>query len=128
KEVPAGTEVRGRQAPNELDQLVHNLKGSHEFKSAAPLSRGEEKTAHRAPGYPFFLSWLEQAPLDLSPVDRTVRWIQCGLGALTAVLYFFFALRAFDCRAVATLTGLFCAVHPVWIVNTAEINDGVATT
>src|SRR5437868_14580241 len=63
KEVPAGTEVRGRQAPTELDQLVHNLKGSHEFKSAAPLSRGEEKTAHRAPGYPFFLSWLGQSPV-----------------------------------------------------------------
>src|SRR5207245_11292216 len=36
-----------------------------------------------------------------------------------------FALRAFGSRLVAGLAGFFCAFHPFWIVNTAEINDGV---
>jgi 4-amino-4-deoxy-L-arabinose transferase-like glycosyltransferase len=58
-------------------------------------------------------------------VDRTVRWVQCVLGALTAALYFLFALRAFESRRVAALTGLFCAFHPYWIIDTAQVNDGV---
>jgi hypothetical protein len=47
---------------------------------------------------------------------------------LTAVFYFFFALRAFRSRVVATLTGLLCALNPFWIVNTAQIDDGVLAT
>src|SRR5262249_36472580 len=54
-----------------------------------------------------------------------VRWTQVGLGALTAGLYFLFARRAFRSLAVATLAGLFCAAHPFWVINTAELNDGV---
>src|SRR5581483_5718624 len=73
----------------------------------------------------WLLSWLAQSPIDLGPVDRSVRWIQCGLGALTAVFYFLFALRAFGSLTVATLTGLLCAFHPFWIVNTAEVADGI---
>ena len=75
-----------------------------------------------------FLTGLELFPIDLSPVDRVVRWIQCGLGTLTAAFYFLFALRAFRNLWVAALTGLFCALHPFWIINTAEINDGVLVT
>src|SRR5262249_21636144 len=52
-------------------------------------------------------------------------WAQCALGTLTAGLYFLFARRAFRSAAVATLTGLFCALHPFWVINTLELNDGV---
>src|SRR5262249_6797535 len=31
-------------------------------------------------------------------------------------------------RCIGLLTGLLCALHPFWIVNTAEITDGVITT
>jgi hypothetical protein len=121
---PAGAEPRSK----ELAALVQNFKDQRDFVGRAPLSRGEEPTAHTAPGYTLFLAGLELAPVDLSPVNRTVRWIQCGLGTLTAVLYFLFALRAFGNLWVATLTGLFCALHPAWIINTAEIQDGVLST
>jgi hypothetical protein len=50
------------------------------------------------------------------------------LGSLTAGLYFLFALLAFRSRAVAVLAGLFAALHPFWIISTAEIDDGVLTT
>jgi len=123
--LPAGTELRGQKPPNELDALVHNLKEDHWFGCLAPLAMTEERTAHLAPGYPWLLSWLERSPVDLGPTDRTVRWMQCGLGSLTAALYFLFAFRAFGSRLVAFLAGILCAVHPFWIVNTAEINDGV---
>ena len=48
-----------------------------------------------------------------------------ALGSLTAGCYFFFARRAFHNTIIATLAGLLCAFHPFWIVNTAELNDGV---
>jgi hypothetical protein len=111
--------------PAELDDLAHNLTEQHWFGVQAPLANSEELTAHVAPGYTWLLSWLELAPVDIRPVDRTVRWIQCGLGALTAGLYFLFALRVFGSLAVASLAGLLCAFHPFWIVNTAEMSDGV---
>jgi len=46
-------------------------------------------------------------------------------GALTAFFYFFFARRAFRSTFVGLLAGLFCALHPFWIFNTTEIEDGV---
>jgi hypothetical protein len=128
RDQPAGAELRGHAPPNELDVLVQNLKDKHQFSSPAPLASGEEPTAHTAPGYALFLAGLELLPIDLAPVDRLVRWIQCGLGTLAAACYFLFALRAFANRWVATLTGLFCALHPFWIINTAEIKDGVLAT
>jgi hypothetical protein len=128
RDQPAGAELRDQGPSNELDALVQNLKDQHRFAAPAPLSRGEELTAHTAPGYALFLAGLELSPIDLSPVDRTARWIQCGLGTLTAVFYFLFALRAFANRWVAALTGLGCALHPFWIINTAEIKDGVLAT
>src|SRR5262249_52900466 len=36
-----------------------------------------------------------------------------------------FARRAFRSVFVGTLAGLLCAVHPFWVFNTAELNDGV---
>ncbi len=126
--VPAGAEPRDPARSKELDALVKNLKNEHQFAGPAPLSHDEEVTAHTAPGYALLLAGLELSPIDLGPVDRTVRWLQCGLGTLTAVLYFLFALWAFGNLWVAALTGLFCALHPFWIINTAEIQDGVLAT
>src|SRR5262249_10639358 len=39
-------------------------------------------------------------------------------------LYFLFARRAFGSALVAVLAGLFCALHPFWVVSAAELEDG----
>jgi hypothetical protein len=57
-----------------------------------------------------------------------VRWVQCGLGALTAGFYFLFARRAFRHLGVATVAGLACALHPFWVIDTAALNDGVLSS
>ena len=57
-----------------------------------------------------------------------LRWVQAVLGTLTAGLYFLLTRRAFASRWAASLIGVLCAVHPFWIINTAEINDGVMAT
>jgi 4-amino-4-deoxy-L-arabinose transferase-like glycosyltransferase len=85
-----------------------------------PPAEGE-RDAHVAPGYPWLLSLARLLPEP----DRTVRWVQVGLGALTAGLYFLFARRAFGSLVLASLTGLLCALHPFWIVATTELADGV---
>ena len=54
-------------------------------------------------------------------------WAHCGVGALTAGLYFLFARRAFRSRTAATLVGLACAAHPFWVINTPALNDGTMT-
>jgi 4-amino-4-deoxy-L-arabinose transferase-like glycosyltransferase len=126
--LPADTEMNGHKPPAELDALVENVKEHNWFGSLAPLSDTEEQTAHVAPGYYWLLALLDKAPARLGPPERAMRWIQCGLGTLTAAFYFLFALRAFGSRAAALLAGLFSAVHPFWIINTAEINDGVLSS
>src|SRR5215468_12012428 len=78
-ELPAGTALRGQAPPTELDALAHNVKEYRWFGSLAPFAAVEEKTAHAAPGYPWLLAVLSQPQLE--PVDRTVRWLQAGLGA-----------------------------------------------
>ena len=78
--------------------------------------------------YPWLLGRLTEACGDAAVARQAARWIQCGLGALTAVLYFLFASRAFQSRLVGVLAGLFCAVYPFWIVNTTELTDGVLAT
>ena len=122
---PPGTRLRGQMPPSEMDALVHNIREDRWFGSLAPLADKEEKTAHVAPGYPWLMAlvagWLREP-------DKIVRWGQCGLGALTALCYFFFARRAFHSSLVGFLAGLFCAVHPFWIINTAELDDGVLVT
>jgi hypothetical protein len=125
-ELPASTALRGRAPPTEFDALVHNLKEYRWFGSLAPFAAAEEKTAHVAPGYPWLLSVLALSQAEA--IDRTVRWLQAGLGSATAALYFLFARRAFQSRVVGALAGLLCAVHPFWVVNTAEIADGVLAT
>ncbi|HKI33973.1 MAG TPA: hypothetical protein VKA46_19125, partial [Gemmataceae bacterium] len=97
-------------SPKEREALVRNLKDNGTFSGPTPLATEEERTAHVAPGYPWLLSLARLS----SESDRTVRWVQVGLGALTAGLYFLFARRAFGSLSVATLAGLFCALHPFW--------------
>jgi 4-amino-4-deoxy-L-arabinose transferase-like glycosyltransferase len=112
----------------ELDTLIKNVAVNSWFGSSAPLALNQERTAHVAPGYPWLVAKLESLPIDIGPTQWVVRWIQCALGTLTAVFYFLFALRAFGNRFTATAAGLGCALHPFWVFNTAEINDGVLTT
>jgi 4-amino-4-deoxy-L-arabinose transferase-like glycosyltransferase len=127
KELLSVATPRGQENPTELDVLVENLKTDEEFKGPAPLSDKQERTAHTAPGYPFLVAMLERAPLLQGPVDPILRWIQCGLGSLTAVFYFLLGRRCFRSLFVGTLAGLLCAANPFWIINCAEINDGTLT-
>jgi 4-amino-4-deoxy-L-arabinose transferase-like glycosyltransferase len=119
---PEAQAFRGRTPPTRLDNLVANLAELQWFGCLPPLAEKEEPTAHQAPGYPLLLSvlvyWSDSA-------DMLMRWLQCALGSLTAGCYFFFARRAFHSTVVAALAGLFCAFHPFWIINSAELNDGV---
>ena len=112
----------------ERDALVDQFKENRLFIAKAPLAEGPEPTAHRAFGYPGLLGLLEGQWPDRGAARQLVRWVQAGLGVLTAGLYFLITRRAFHSLTVGTLTGLLAAVHPFWIVNTAEINDGVLAT
>lgn len=105
--------------------LVGNLKEHRWYGGFAPFATIEEQTAHTAPGYPWLLGWLAHAPVELRP---TVRWIQVGLGTLTALLYFLFARRAFRNRLAALFAGLLVALHPFYVVNVAELDDGVLSS
>ena len=122
---PEGTRLWGHTQPTELDALVNNLLEHRWYGSLAPLADEEEKTAHQAPGYPWLVflvaRWLEDPAW-------VVCWAQCVLGVLTAACYFFFARRAFRSSLVGFLAGLLAAIHPFWIINTAELSDGVVVT
>jgi 4-amino-4-deoxy-L-arabinose transferase-like glycosyltransferase len=126
--LPAGAFRDDKSPPTEQDALVHNLKEHNWFGSLAPFANQEEQTAHVSPGYSWLLAWLNRSPISPGPSEWTVRWIQCCLGTLTAIFYFFFALRAFESRYVATLAGLLTALNPFWIINTAQLDDGVLAT
>ncbi len=108
----------------ELDLLVMNIQEDRTFATIAPLSQEQEDTAHVAPGYPWMLALLYQV-VNEEDFIPFLRWIQAGLGALTAGFYFLFARWAFRNVLVAFLTGILCALHPLWIVNTGQVNDGV---
>jgi 4-amino-4-deoxy-L-arabinose transferase-like glycosyltransferase len=124
--IPPGTKILDKENPTDFDLLVHNLKESNWFGSLAPLAPKEEQTAHTSPGYPWLISAVARV-LPPEQRDFAVRWLQCLLGTLTAGFYFLFARRAFQSRTIAGLAGLFTALHPFWIINTASINDGVLT-
>lgn len=117
----------GQDKRTDLDILIQNVKESSAFSSPAPLSDGAEMTAHTSPGYPWLLGFIARF-INPAVFECTVRWGQCVLGALTASLYFLFARRAFHNLPVAILTGLFCALHPFWVIDTATIDDGVLVT
>jgi hypothetical protein len=116
---PAPLVVESTQGP------VKDAKDQAWWLPQAPLEDEKEPTAHIAPGYPWLVGTLA-ATFDNPERTLTVlRWAQVAMGTLTAGLYFFFARRAFRSAAVATLTGLFCGLHPFWVINTLELNDGV---
>ena len=115
--------IHGRMPPTQLESLVSALIDQHSFRCRPPLADKEEPTAHLAPGYPMLVSAF--AYWDGDSADARMRWLQCVLGTLTAGCYFFFARRAFHSTLIAILAGLLCACHPFWIINTAELNDGV---
>jgi hypothetical protein len=125
---PQETQPRGRAAGTELDVLVANLSKNDRFAARPPFARNEEETAHVSPGYPYFISLLERLTGDADMTDQFARWIQAGLGAISAGLYYVIALLAFRNRIVAFLTGLFCVGHPFWIVSAATIDDGAVAT
>jgi hypothetical protein len=110
----------------EILALVNRLKEApSSFGGADPLRLGDEPNAHRAPGYPWLLALLARV---LPHWERLVPWLQCGLGTLAAGFWFLFARRAFNSALAAFLAGLLCALHPFWVINTAETNDGVLTS
>jgi hypothetical protein len=117
-----------QEETSEQAALIANIKAYRWFGCVAPLAADEERTAHVAPGYPWLLGELARLLPETVRMEAVVRWVQAALGAVTAVLYFLFALRAFGSRVVAWLTGILCALHPFWIVDTAAISDGVLAT
>lgn len=130
-----GEKRNGKDNPTSQDQLIHYLRQGNWFGGTGPLAPidaetdlpVEETTAHVAPGYPWLVAQAYRLASE-EQVPALIRWIQCGLGALTAGLYFFFVRRAFGHLLAAVLAGLLCAFHPFWIINTGEINDGVLVT
>jgi 4-amino-4-deoxy-L-arabinose transferase-like glycosyltransferase len=128
KGLPEGGVTLTGSQPNELDDMAYQLKEKKEFSAQAPFADKVEPTAHTAPGYPGLLCLVEMTNLDVGAMTASLRWFQCGLGSLTALLYFFFARRAFRSLLVGFLAGMLCALYPFWIINTAEIDDGVLTT
>jgi len=114
----------GKTRPHETEELIENIKEHKWFVSRAPFADSEEPTAHVAPGHPCVLGLLRLAISDKDRFERVVRWMNAGLGALTALLYFCLARHAFQSLVVATLAGLFCAAYPFWVVNTAVYDDG----
>ena len=121
-------QVQGTPPAADLKAILANLTENHWFASRAPLASAEEQTAHVSPGYPWLMAWLDRVPTSLGTLDRTMRWLQCFLGTLTALFYALLARRAFGSMFVAVCTGLLCALHPFWIINTAEISDGVVVS
>lgn len=119
----------------EVDALVESLKANgpvHGFKGKAPLGNENEVTAHIAPGYPLFRYALEQhlagwVGFSEKPQQLT-RWVQVGMGALTALLYYMTARRAFASLIVGLLTGAATALYPYWVINCAEMRDGTLAT
>jgi hypothetical protein len=114
----AGPFVVQETAPPE--ELLQNMKEGQWFAYRAPLSGAEEPAGDLSPGYAWLLGELKR----FSVPESVVRWIQCALSTLTVGFYFLFARWAFPGRTVAVLTGLLCALHPFWIINTAALNDG----
>ena len=110
--------------------ILANLTENHWFASRARLlASAEEQTAHVSPGYPYAHGVARSRsgkPGDARSDDAAgfnVSW-----EPLTALLYALLARRAFGSMFVAVCTGLLLRVHPFWIINTAEISDGVVNS
>ncbi len=111
----------------ELDSLVQNLKTQQRFALTSPSTGEVEDIAGLSPGYPILMAVVNRI-VDDAALPSTMRWLHCAMGALTAGLYFLFARRAFLSLVVALLSGLLCALHPFWIIDTATLADGTLAT
>lgn len=125
REHPADTELRGKKNPSEMDELVDSMRDGAGPKTLAPLSDSAEKTAHVAPGYPWLFAQISRLDVE---ADMVMRWLQATLGVLTVGCYFCFARRGFGSSLAALFAGLLAAVHPFWILNVAELEDGTLAT
>ncbi len=110
----------------EMTTLIDNVKFNTGFIAKAPFADKDEPTAHTAPGFPVLVGLLARI-VDPGALDHTVQWIQVAIGTLTAGLYFLFARRAFRSTVVGLVAGLLTALYPLWIINTAAVNDGTLT-
>jgi hypothetical protein len=106
------------------DELVENLAKFNWYGSRAPFAPKEEATTYVSPGYPSLLGYLQRWVSDADSRATVVVWTQIALGGLTAMFYFLFARLAFGSSFVGFLAGLLAAIHPFWIVNVAEFQDG----
>jgi 4-amino-4-deoxy-L-arabinose transferase-like glycosyltransferase len=108
-----------------LPQREHLLANLKHQRLALPSTDGEdEDTAAVSPGYPVLMAAVNRLVEDAA-LPSAMRWLQCGLGTLTAGLYFLFARRAFRSLLVAGLAGVLAALHPFWLLDTATLADGV---
>src|SRR5437660_1253935 len=82
----------------EVTSQLELLREHKDYFALAPWSNGPERSAHEAPGYLFFVFGLQQTPLDMK---QLVRWTQCVLGTLTALVYYFLARSLVRGHAVA---------------------------
>jgi hypothetical protein len=121
------TKFLGKDEPSEQDQLIANVRDKNWFGCRAPLAADEADTAYVAPGYPWLVALLYRVVGEADAVP-VIRWIQCGIGALTAGLYFVFARMVFGSVAVAVLTGMLCAFNPFWVINAGQVEDGVVAS
>ena len=131
-------QVQGRgtlaaDGKTEWESLVASMKenGVVEGYRGQPLfAAGPEKTAHLAPGFALFRWCVEYQvaeTIGMNPAS-VLRWTHLGLGSLTAALYFLIARRTFQSTLIGLLTGLAAALHPYWIINMAELEDGTLVT
>jgi 4-amino-4-deoxy-L-arabinose transferase-like glycosyltransferase len=113
----------GGDSHEDLKTLISSVK-ARGFSCLAPFARGEEPTAHVAPGYPYLVGLLSLAIPEEKLLPAT-RWIQAGLGTLTSVFFFLFARRAFRSLLAGLLAGLLTALDPFAILATGALDDGV---
>jgi 4-amino-4-deoxy-L-arabinose transferase-like glycosyltransferase len=146
-QAPAGAvwQVQGRSpllnptvnkdARPDQEVLIDNLKNKGlvaGYHGPAPFGKAAEPTAMTAPGYAMFRALIESTTTsyggDNVSTEAAVRTAQGVLGSLTALLYFAFARRAFASRLVGLLAGVLTALHPFWVINTGEMEDGTLAT
>jgi hypothetical protein len=130
-QVQGRTEVAKDQT--ETERLLASMKEGgvvEGYKGQPPLADQAELTAHVAPGFPIFRWLVEQQVADNIGMNPTtlLRWTHVGLGSLTATLYFLISRRVFHSTFVGLLAGLATALHPYWIINMAELEDGTLCT
>jgi Dolichyl-phosphate-mannose-protein mannosyltransferase len=124
----------GAGGRTELQEIVESLRTSNSYRSSAAVQTPGlfADTARVAPGYPWLVGLLARVVnrdgTENERLETDLRWGQCALGTLTAGFYFLFARRAFGSRFVAALTGIFCALHPFWVIDTATVDNGVLVT